>query len=125
MNKLFDIGNKYLKRSDWKDLAMIKLCLCSMGVLIGANVKHKKVASIVASAAFTCTYIPLMSKLYDLLLEEFEVSEFEIEAEPECTFEFVEYEDPGFEVTESGGDITSIEELAAELAEIAGAPDEE
>ena len=33
MKKLFDYAAKYLERSDWKDLAMIKLCLfCVKGM---------------------------------------------------------------------------------------------
>ncbi len=27
MKNLFEIGNQYVKESDWKDLALIKFCL--------------------------------------------------------------------------------------------------
>lgn len=44
MKKLFELGNQYVKESDWKDLALIKCCLCSMGIIIGTQVapKHRK-----------------------------------------------------------------------------------
>lgn len=38
MNKLFEAANQYVKESDWKDLALVKLCLCAMGVIIGINI---------------------------------------------------------------------------------------
>ena len=33
--KLFGYADTYVKRSDWKDLAMIKFCLAAIGLLIG------------------------------------------------------------------------------------------
>lgn len=47
MKNLFDIGNNYAKNSDWTDFALTKLCLCSLGVLIGIRVseKNKKLAA--------------------------------------------------------------------------------
>ena len=41
MKKLFDYAAKYLERSDWKDLAMIKLCLFSIGILAGMRIPQK------------------------------------------------------------------------------------
>ncbi len=38
MNKLFELGNQYVKESDWKDLALVKFCLCAMGIIIGTRV---------------------------------------------------------------------------------------
>ena len=66
MNKLFEIANQYVKESDWKDLSLIKLCLCAMGIIIGANIssKHKNTISKVASGVFLVTYIPLMAKFF-------------------------------------------------------------
>lgn len=45
MKKLFDLGNQYLKESDWKDLALIKFCLCAMGMIMGMQIptKNKKI----------------------------------------------------------------------------------
>ena len=64
MKKLFDCANAYAKQSDWKDFALLKFCLCAMGVLIGLALpkKAKKPAAFTAMAVFTVTYIPLVTK---------------------------------------------------------------
>ena len=63
MKQLFLCANHYLQARDWKTLAGLKFCLCSIGVLLGLSVsgKHKKPASIAAGAVFLPTYIPLMA----------------------------------------------------------------
>ena len=35
MKNLFGYADKYLQKSDWKDIALLKFCLFSMGVLMG------------------------------------------------------------------------------------------
>ena len=35
MKNLFAYADKYLQKSDWKDIALLKFCLFSMGVLMG------------------------------------------------------------------------------------------
>ena len=69
MKKLFGYADKYVKQSDWKDLAMIKFCLAAMGVLIGISlpVKHRKTAAWVAGGIFTVTYLPLMAKFFHIV----------------------------------------------------------
>lgn len=66
MKKLLDLGNRYAKESTWKDFALVKFCLFSMGLAAGIQVpdKHKKKALGVAACVFTSTYIPLMSKVF-------------------------------------------------------------
>lgn len=65
MKKFLELGNRYAAKSDWKDFALTKFCLCAMGVLIGVHVpvKQKKCAGILAGVVFLATYIPLMSKV--------------------------------------------------------------
>ena len=72
MKYFFDLGNQYVKESDWKDLTLIKFCLCAMGVILGVNVapKHKKTVTIVAALVFVATYIPLMGKLFRIMLRK-------------------------------------------------------
>lgn len=69
MDKFFEIGNQYAKESDWKDFALVKLCLCAMGVLMGIAVpqKHRKTAVWTAMGVFVVTYIPLMLKLFRII----------------------------------------------------------
>lgn len=71
MKSLFDGANEYVKESDWKDLSLIKFCLCAIGIMIGINVprKKKKTVLIGASVVFTLTYVPLMSKFLRLMLK--------------------------------------------------------
>lgn len=72
MKNIFDLGNQYVKESDWKDLALIKFCLCAIGVILGVNVapKHKKTVTIVAALVFVATYIPLMGKFFGIMLRK-------------------------------------------------------
>lgn len=72
MNKLFESANQYVKESDWKDIALIKFCLCSIGVIIGIHVapKYKKRVTFAAAAVFIGTYIPLMTKFGKILFRE-------------------------------------------------------
>lgn len=71
MQFFFDLGDRYAKQSDWRDFALTKFCLCAMGVLLGVNVgqKYKKAAAIAASGVFLATYIPLMTKVFTILME--------------------------------------------------------
>ena len=64
MQCLFSCANQYVKESDWKDFALVKLCLCAIGVMIGLAVpkKKKKMPLLIAAIVFIATYIPLMTK---------------------------------------------------------------
>ncbi|MCM1441565.1 MAG: permease of phosphate ABC transporter [Roseburia sp.] len=68
MKKLLGLGNQYAKESDWTDFALVKFCLCAMGIMIGTQIpqKHKKVAVGIAACVFIATYIPLMAKLFTI-----------------------------------------------------------
>lgn len=69
MCKLFDYANQYVKESDWKDIAMLKICLCAMGIIIGVHIapKHKKAAAGAAAGIFAVTYVPLMAKFIKII----------------------------------------------------------
>ncbi|NBI11485.1 permease of phosphate ABC transporter [Colidextribacter sp. OB.20] len=64
MKFLFNSADAYLQQSDWRDFALIKFCLFSMGVIAGILLppKAKKPAIITAAVVFVATYIPLMVK---------------------------------------------------------------
>ena len=66
MKKLLDFGNRYAKESTWKDFALVKFCLCAMGLAAGTQVpdKHKKKAIGIAACVFASTYVPLMAKVF-------------------------------------------------------------
>ena len=65
MKKLLAFGDRYAKQSTWKDFALTKLCLFSMGLALGTLISdQKKKAVIIASiCVFLATYIPLMVKV--------------------------------------------------------------
>lgn len=66
---LFDYSDEYIKSSTWKDLAILKFCLCAVGIIIGVCVspKHKKTALIAALTVFVMTYIPQMAKFFKIV----------------------------------------------------------
>ena len=64
MKRLYTYVDIYIKESSWKDLALIKFCMCAVGVLIGLMIPkgQKKWSLMAAGAVFLLTYIPLMGK---------------------------------------------------------------
>ena len=65
MKKLLAFGNRYANQSTWKDFALIKLCLFSMGLVVGTLVsaQYKRAVIIVSVCVFAATYIPLIVKM--------------------------------------------------------------
>lgn len=74
MKKLFDYADKYIQKSSWRDVAVLKFCLFSMGILAGLQIpkKNKKEAEMIAAFVFTVTYIPLMTKFLRIVTEKTE-----------------------------------------------------
>ncbi len=72
MTKLFRLIDRFVQSSDWKTISLLKTCTCMVGVLLGLTVaeKHKKPVAAAALMVFLMTYIPLMSKLFTLLIED-------------------------------------------------------
>lgn len=72
MKCLFSCADEYLRKCDWKDMALLKFCLFSMGVLTGMQIvgKDKKKVRIAASVVFVLTYIPLMIKFLKIVVDK-------------------------------------------------------
>lgn len=72
MRNLFELGNQYAKESDWKDFALLKLCLCAMGIVIGTQVtpEYKKTVIRASIGVFIATYIPLMAKIFKIMMRD-------------------------------------------------------
>ncbi len=72
MKRLFDYANAYAKQCSWKDFALIKFCLCAIGIIIGVLLPKTvmKPALIIAGVVFVITYIPLMVKFVKLIFRE-------------------------------------------------------
>ena len=77
LKKLFLYANRYVQKSDWKDLALIKLCLCALGVIIGLSVpkEARKYPLIIAAIVFVVTYISLMAKFFRIVNSNMEITE--------------------------------------------------
>ena len=71
MNKLLELGNRYAKNSDWKDFALVKICLCAMGILIGVSLpkKHMRVTQAISGTVVGAIYFILMRKVVGIILE--------------------------------------------------------
>lgn len=65
MKKLFEIAEEYVRGMNWQDVALLKLCVCAIGIIIGISVPKKWKKGFLAGAAlvFLVTYIPLIAKL--------------------------------------------------------------
>ena len=72
MKKLFYYGDLLMNKSDWRDAALMKFCLFSLGLLVGTQIPKKKHKPVMVGAflVFVCTYVPLMAKLFGIVLED-------------------------------------------------------
>ncbi len=72
MKKLFELGNQYVKESSWKEFALVKICLCAMGIVIGGQIapKYRRMATGAAAGVFILTYISLMAKFFRIAAEK-------------------------------------------------------
>ena len=62
MKKLLNYANEYIRNMDWKAVAILKLCLCSLGVIVGVLLPDsaKIYALVIAGVVFVPAYIYLM-----------------------------------------------------------------
>ena len=67
--KLFKLANRYIQESDWRTLAVLKLCLLSIGLIVGVLLPAscRTAVLIVSGVVFVATYIPLMAKFFRLM----------------------------------------------------------
>ena len=72
MKCLIEIGNRYVKESDWKTIALLKFCLCALGIMIGLKVprEKKRIWGCGAFLVFAACYVPLIWKLVELMQNE-------------------------------------------------------
>lgn len=73
MKEVFKYANQYVKESDWKVLALLKVCLAAIGIMIGMYVPEdkKKVTFAVTFSVFLATYVPLMYKFVEIIWRSF------------------------------------------------------
>lgn len=71
MPSLFQAADAWCRQSDWKDLALVKFCLFSMGVLVALRLPRRALpaARKWARRVFVLSYVPLMAKFLPMLDE--------------------------------------------------------
>ena len=69
---MLEAVNRCLKDCTWKDMALLKACVCAIGVLTGLMMPSRKkwIVAWIASLAFVASYVPLMGKFLPYLLGE-------------------------------------------------------
>lgn len=69
LRSLMGRADRFAAQSTWKDFALVKFCLMSLGVLVGLSVpaKKRKGAGILAALVFLPTYILLLGRFLPFL----------------------------------------------------------
>lgn len=72
MKEWIGYANKYMEKMNIADVALLKACVFSLGMLAGAGIPkpHRKKAMVTAGIVFACTYGPLMTKFFRVVLGE-------------------------------------------------------
>ncbi len=70
--RLFEAADQYIKESDWKTIALLKICLLALGVLIGMQVpkEKRKIVFGIGGLVFLATYVPLITKFVKIIMQE-------------------------------------------------------
>lgn len=70
MNRLLESADRYLEQSSWRDIAVLKVCLLSLGLLAGMELpeKWRRPARFIAAFLFAVTYLPLMMRFLPILI---------------------------------------------------------
>lgn len=65
MKKLFDWADDCIRQWNWKNVALLKLCMLSLGVLAGLALprRARTRARAVCGGIFLLTWVPLMADL--------------------------------------------------------------
>lgn len=72
MKNVFEYADGYVKSIDWKDISLLKICLCAAGIMIGLSIpEHKKKCSFAAACVvFTVSYIAIIAKFTKMIIHE-------------------------------------------------------
>lgn len=65
MKKFFGMINDYVLECDWKDLTLIKICVCSFGVMLGLRLprEKRKPATVISGIMFLISGMLLAVRL--------------------------------------------------------------
>ena len=70
MKKLLDWANGCIRRWDWKDVALLKLCMLALGVLVGLAMPHRgrRLAKQICAEVFLMAWATLMVDCFRMTL---------------------------------------------------------
>ena len=71
MKKLLKITNEYIKTMKWEDVALLKVCLFSLGLLSGIFLRRSdnKAAKAAAGVSFAVSYVVIMKDFIAFLVD--------------------------------------------------------
>ncbi len=66
VDKLLNYVTKYVEQSDWKMMALLKVCMCAFGIMLGVNMskKSRPIVCTLAGLVFLLTLIPLLVRFF-------------------------------------------------------------
>ncbi|MDW2800577.1 permease of phosphate ABC transporter [Clostridium boliviensis] len=72
MKQLVNCADEYIRQCRIKDFALLKVCLCALGVMIGLSVPEKKRKWPLAAAGFVFmfSYAMLMAEFLKIYMDE-------------------------------------------------------
>lgn len=73
--KLIKKVNNYMQSMNLCDMGLLKICLLSLGMMLGltVNKKYKKPCLIALAIAFVATYVPVMTKFIGYMIKKSEI----------------------------------------------------
>ena len=81
MKKLLKIINEYIKTMKWEDVALLKICLFSLGLLCGIFMRRSdnKAVKAAAGVSFAVSYVVIMKDFITFLVSSFRQDKEEAE----------------------------------------------
>ena len=54
MKNLFSAADRYVRSCNWRDIAVLKFCLCALGVLVGLVIPARRRKCVAWAAGHVC-----------------------------------------------------------------------
>ncbi|WP_313577449.1 permease of phosphate ABC transporter [Lacrimispora sp.] len=72
MNEICKCADAFVQKCSIKDFALLKICLCAVGIMVGLSIpeKKRKWPLMAAGFVFIFSYILIMAKFVKICMEE-------------------------------------------------------
>ncbi len=72
MKEMCTCADAFVQKCSIKDFALLKICLCAVGIMVGLSIpeKKRKWPLMAAGFVFIFSYILIMAKLVKICMEE-------------------------------------------------------